>query len=402
MFSGTGLAMLGCYYVYDSIGPVAELLTRKLGFTDTQIGTLNAIYSLPNILLTVVGGVLVDRFGARAVTLCTTATCFAGAVITALGAHFAVMTTGRLVVGIGAETAAVAVCAAIAHWFPGRHLALLLALNVCLARLGSYLADISPSFAGRLYATGWQAPLLLAAGFAAVSFAGAALYFVVDRREAPGGTLLLAPPSERAHWRHLLSFGREYWLLVCASVAFYSVIFPFRSTFAIKYLQEAQGYTLANASTLNSYIFLAAAFASPLFALLIDRVRRHATLLAAGSLLLPSSFLVLAAGSGGAGLATALLGVSFSLVPAVIWPAVARYVPPVQIGTAYGLIYAGIDGGLTVANLVAGYLNDRSGASAANPAGYAPMLEFFGVLSFLAFVCALALKVLERPPPGQV
>ncbi len=57
--------MLGNYYAYDSIGPVAEQLSRELHFSDTQIGTLNAIYSLPNIFLVVIGGVLVDRFSAR-------------------------------------------------------------------------------------------------------------------------------------------------------------------------------------------------------------------------------------------------------------------------------------------------------------------------------------------------
>ena len=37
------LLMFGNYYVYDAIGPLAEQLERELGFSDTQIGTLNAI-----------------------------------------------------------------------------------------------------------------------------------------------------------------------------------------------------------------------------------------------------------------------------------------------------------------------------------------------------------------------
>ena len=38
-----GLAMFGNYYAYDAVGPVADSLQRLLGFSDTQIGTLNAI-----------------------------------------------------------------------------------------------------------------------------------------------------------------------------------------------------------------------------------------------------------------------------------------------------------------------------------------------------------------------
>ena len=61
------VAMFGNYYVYDSVAPVADLLERQLGFTDTQIGTLNAIYSLPNIVMVLIGGIIVDRYRHAAV-----------------------------------------------------------------------------------------------------------------------------------------------------------------------------------------------------------------------------------------------------------------------------------------------------------------------------------------------
>ena len=54
-------ALFGNSYVYDSIGPVAALLQNQIGFTDTQIGTLNAIYSIPNVFRILVGGILVCR-----------------------------------------------------------------------------------------------------------------------------------------------------------------------------------------------------------------------------------------------------------------------------------------------------------------------------------------------------
>lgn len=401
-FAAAALVMLGNYYVYDAVGPVAELLAQQLRFSDTQIGTLNAIYSLPNIFLVLVGGVLVDRFSARVMVVATTAICLAGAVVTAFGTHFPVMAAGRLLFGIGAETLVVAVLVALAQWFTGRYFALQLALNLSLARFGSYLADRSPSFAKHLYEQGWQAPMWLAVGFAALSFAGALLYFYVDRREAPRGTLANPPPPERIDWKHLLRFPSGYWLLVATCVAFYSVIFPFRSTFAIKYLQEAQGLSLEQASTLNSYVFLAAAFGTPFFGLLLDRTGRNAMLLVAGAALLPLSFLVLGTMPGGAGVSTALLGVSFSFLPAVLWPTVPRYAAPEQLGTAYGLMTTLQNAGLFAANLTAGHINDVSGASAANPGGYAPMLWFFGALSLIALLCTLILwlKDPRRPAPA--
>jgi hypothetical protein len=58
--------------------------------------------------------------------------------------------------------------------------------------------------------------------------------------------------------------------------------------------------------------------------------------------------------------------------------------------------------GLFAANLVAGHINDSSGASASNPGGYAPMLLFFGLLSLGAFLCTAVLWWRERAQGGAV
>jgi len=396
IFVGTALALLGSFYVYDSIGPVAQLLSRQLQFSDTQIGLLNAVYSLPNIFMGLVGGILVDRFGARVVVLWTAATCFAGAVLTAIGVSFWAMALGRLLFGLGAETMMVAIIVALAQWFAGRYFALLLAINLSLARLGSYLADRSPSFARPLYERGWQPPLWLAAGVAGLAFLGAIVYWLVDKRESEHRPLSIAAAADRIHWRNLLNFRHEYWYITGLCVTFYSVIFPFRSTFAIKYFQEVRGLTLEDASRMNSYVFMAAIVAMPAFGALADRFGRHALLMMLGSLPLSLVFPLVGYANVNLWIPTALLGLSFSLVPAVLWPAVAHYVSPEQRGTAYGLMGMLQNVGLTLANVLAGYLNDSNHASAAHPGGYAPMMWLFGLLGVMGFLFATLLKWHER------
>ena len=393
MFTAVAFVMLGNYYGYDSVGPVAEQLTRELCYTDTQIGSLNAIYSLPNIFLVVIGGVLVDRFSARLMVLATTALCLVGAVVTALGTHYPVMVTGRLLFGIGSETLAVAVLVALAQWFTGRYFALLFALNTSLSRLGSYLADRSPSFAGELYEKGWQPPLWLAAGFAAASFLGAVLYFYIDRREAPRGTLALPPRPERFAWRHLLRFRSEYWLLVAVCVTFYSVIFPFRSTFAIKYLQEAQGFTLAQAEHAEQ--------------LRVPRrgVRHPGVRAAAGSARPQRAAAGCRCGAAAAELpgdrcdARAVDGAARSelLVPACDavadrGPLFARGEPGHRLRSHDHPAKCG-----TVRREPCGRLHQRyESRERCNPGGYAPMLWFFGLLSLVAFVCTGALWLRDQ------
>jgi len=174
-------------------------------------------------------------------------------------------------------------------------------------------------------------------------------------------------------------------------VLWYAVILAFRSTFSIKYFQHAHGLDLATAGAMNSYVFLAAMFATPAFGWLCDRTGRYAPWLAFGAALLPLAIAILAYTGWSLWVATALIGVSYSLVPAVMWPLLSRLVAPERFGTALGLMWVVQNAGIAGANLVAGWLNDQAGASATNPAGYGPMMEFFGVSSALGVLFAILL-----------
>ena len=393
--------MFGNYYAYDSIGPVADSLQRILHFTDTQIGTLNAIYSFPNILMVLIGGVIVDRFGAARATLAFAIIQAIGALVTALSPMFPVMAAGRLIFGLGAESMIVAITVAIGQWFVGRQLGFAFGLNLSFARLGSYSADMSTSWFKPLYDRGWQPPLWLATGFAATCVAGAFLYYLLDRSARRRFDLPQASPSDRIVWSDLWRFDRSYWYIVGLCVTFYSVIFPFRSTFAIKYFQHAHGLTLQQAGSMNAYVFLAAIFATPAFGLMVDRLGRRAAFMAFGTLLLCAVFPILAYTDASLWIATVMIGVAFSLVPAVLWPAVPYIVTANRLGTAYGLMTMLQNIGMMLANLGAGALNDLSGAGPANPSGYRPMLWMFLLLSLFGFVFAAALRIRESGPRGH-
>jgi hypothetical protein len=57
--------------------------------------------------------------------------------------------------------------------------------------------------------------------------------------------------------------------------------------------------------------------------------------------------------------------------------------------------------GMMLANLGAGWLNDKYHAGADNPAGYTPMLWMFLVLSLAGFVFAALLRNREAGPSGH-
>jgi MFS family permease len=391
------IAIFSSYYESDAIGPIADLLGRQRGFTQSQIGDLTAVISLPNILLAVLNGLLIDRYGAARVTLWAALIGFVGAVLTAIGTPYGLMWTGRLI--FGASEGAIFIClvAGLAQWFPRSGIALATALFLSLARVGSFSLDTSPSWARPLYDAGWQPPLWLGAGITGIGLLAAILFRLLDRWRAPAASQVRVA-SERIDCSALWSFDLSYWYILGLHCLYAMVFFPFRQTYAIEYLQHVKGLTLQQAGQVNSGVFAAAVFATPFFGLLADRFGHRTAMLTLGTLLLPVTFIVLGFTDLSPWVSTVLMGVSFSLVPAIIWPATTLIVEPRRLGTALGVIALLQNLGLWGSNRIAGWLADRSAASAANPDGYATMIWFFGLLSLAALWCALLLWRRESGP----
>lgn len=394
------------YYEADAIGPIADLLLRQRGFTQSQIGDLTAVISLPLILLALLNGVLIDRFGPARIILWMASIGFVGAVLTAIGTPYDLMWWGRLIFGVGEGTIFIALVAGVAQWFSRSEIALATAIFLSLARVGSYTLDKSPSWALPLYDAGWQPPLWLGAAITGVGLATALLFRLLDaghaRRGAPPASAAGAGAApERWSWSALWSFDLSFWYILALHVLYAAVFFPFRQTFAIEYLQHVKGLTLQQAGNVNSGVFAAAIFATPLFGLLADRVGHRALMLTFGTVLLPITLIVLGLTDLNPWISTVLMGVSFALVPAIIWPSTTLIVDPPRLGTALGVITMLQALGLWGSNRLAGWLADLAGAGPAHPAGYAAMLWFFGFVSLLALTSVLLLLWRERGPHGH-
>ena len=402
-------AIFSSYYESDAIGPIADLLVRQRGFAQSQIGDLNAVISLPNIPLAVLNGVLIDRFGAARITLWAALIGFIGALLTAIGTPYDLMWAGRFVFGVSEGAIFISLVAGLAQWFSRRGVALAIALFLSLARVGSFSLDTSPTWARSLYEAGWQAPLWLGAGITGLGLVAALLFRLLDARREPAarpaqaaGTRQSARRSAAAAvsrpWAQNWRFDLSYWYILGLHVLYAAVFFPFRQTYAIEYLQHAKGLTLQQAGSVNAGVFAAAIIATPVFGLLADRVGHRALMLMGGTVLLPVAFAVLGLTDLNPWFSTLLMGVSWALVPAVIWPSTTFLVEPKRLGLALGIITLLQNVGLWSSNRFAGWLADKAGAGPSNPAGYATMLWFFGLLSLAALSSVVLLWLREIGP----
>jgi len=407
------LAMFGNYYVFDALNPVGPLLESQLGFGQAQIGALDSAYNLAALLVLILGGVVVDRVGTkRAMILFGLVTALGGLVI-AFGREYPVMVAGRFVLGLGAEPLIVAATTVLGRWFKGKELAFAMGLNLMIARIGSVAADNSASWARGLFAS-WQPPLLLAAALGLTTVAGGLLYAALERGAERRFDLGRAGPTDRLVLGDLVRFGRSYWLVVGLCVTFYSAVFPFRR-FANLFFEQAHGASSQQAGFMNSLLPWVAMFATPVLGLVVDRIGHRALLMTVGSAMLIPSFLWMAYGAmplpqpvelpgflswlplmWPIPAPVALLGLSFSLVPAILWPAVTYLVDEKRLGTAYALMTFCQQIGWAALSWTVGKANDVAGASAANPAGYLPGMWVFASLGILGLAFSALLWRAER------
>jgi len=413
------LAMFGNYYLYDSISPLADLLKSQLQFSDANIGTLQAIYSLPNIFMVLIGGVIIDRIGSRRAALLFAVPVMLGGFLTAVSGELWLMATGRLLFGLGAESMIVAINTVLARWFKGKQLALAFGTNLTIARLGSFMALNSPSWAASAYDS-WQSPLWLAALAGVISLTFVGIYFFLDYYAARRYPVGKDAAQDKVELKEIFHFGPAFWYITLLCVTFYSAMFPFQ-TFAVKFFQDAHGVSREAGGFLSSILTFSSMLFTPLFGLLSDHVRRKSLMMMFGSMLIIPVYLLMGYGTDPEAtlipihisflnvhtqlplllLCTmGVMGIAFSMVPAVMWPSVALLVESRKLGTAYGLMMLIQNIGLGGFNYLIGTVNDWSGAGASNASGYIPGMWVFSILGFAGCFFAFMLHRAEVSTGG--
>jgi len=96
-----------------------------------------------------------------------------------------------------------------------------------------------------------------------------------------------------------------------------------------------------------------------------------------------------------------MLGGVFSLIPAVMWPAVAYIVRESRLGSAYSMMTLCQQVGVALVPLVVGRFNTAFGAGPEHPAGYAPGMWFYTALAALGLLFSYLLWRAESGPAAH-
>ncbi len=409
------------YWFQDVFSPLKELMERDLGIDSGSFGIVVSATTWANCLgMILVGGFILDRWGIRLSAILFGLLVTSGGVLTSLGASdvltqdtsakIVLMAAGRIVFGIGLEITCVIVSRVVVKWFMGHELALAMAINVGFGRLGSFFAV---SF-GLDIADNQVVPAL---GFAA-SLIGAAfillmVYLVFDKRLDKQIQKSQEADDEKFRLGDFLKLIKNPTFLWIASlcVVYYSAVFPFIGAYGPSVLHHNFGFTmelpdnfgglplldqisayLTNGPKITGLIPLGSIAFTPIFGWLIDRYGKASSMMLVGSVLLIFSHVTMAflRIDALAYLALFCLGVAFSLVPAAMWPSVAKIVAENRLGTAYASMFTIQNWGLALFYWLPGEILDLTDSD------YTWAVSPFLVLGVVSIWCALQLKKSNR------
>ena len=169
------------------------------------------------------------------------------------------------------------------------------------------------------------------------------------------------------------------------------------------------GFMRQSAEAIFAVFPLLAVLITPILGSYVDHKGKAASMLVLGSLLLIGCHLTFAfvlplfKGSAVGGVAIAyltilVLGASFSLVPASLWPSVPKLVDAKVIGSAYALIFWIQNIGLWLFPLLIGKVLDKTNPGVEDPTklNYTAPLLMLAALGVAALLLGLLLKVVDK------
>lgn len=421
--------MFAAYVAADVFSPLKTLLETYNHWNSLEYGWFSSSYSLFNVFLgmLIFGGIILDKKGARFCGIGSALLMVAGIALkywaisnpslidhqitvfgTAYKAQVAWAVLGFSIFGVGAEVGGITVSKIIVKWFKERDMAMAMGLQLSLARLGKGAALLfSPMIAEA--AGNVARPVLLALALLVLGMLCFIIFSIYDKKLDRQLHENLTDTESSFSIKDIASIIKNpgFWMIAILCVLFYSAVSPF-TKFATDLMVNKFSVDAKWAGAIPAMIPFGCIILSPLFGRIYDKAGHGADLMIFGACLITLVHTVFALPFVHSWIIAVvlmiLLGIGYALVPAAMWPSLARIMPEKQFGTAIALTYYIQNIGLWGIPVLIGYLLDKycitgvriTDGKEIPSYDYALPMTVFVIICMLAIIVAIALKKLDR------
>lgn len=381
--------MFFAYMFIDVLAPLQSLLETEKGWDSEIYGIFSGSEYFLNVFVffLIFAGIILDKMGIRFTGLLSAMVMIVGASIKlyAVSDHFSnggfgydflnsfwhsfppsakLVSVGFAIFGSGVEMAGITVSRAIVKWFSGKELALAMGIEMAIARLGVFAVfRLSPKLAGAIDPVVVK-PVAICALLLCIGLITFFAFTIMDRKlDKQMHAAAKAEGKEDDEERFKVSdigkliTTKPFMIIAILCVLYYSAIFPFQK-FATSMLQNSLGMSAVDAANMFSWFPIGAMLLTPPLGAFLDYVGKGASMLMVGAVLMCGCHLIFALvplTPTIALVAIILLGISFSLVPAALWPSVPKLVEHHYLGSSYAVIFWIQNVGLLVFPIIIGW-----------------------------------------------
>ncbi len=371
-----GLMSMGA--MFHLIPPILSRVIADQGISHSQGGMLMSLFALPGIVLSLAGGWLVDRFGARLMSALGILIMGIATVALSRGDTFSLILFARLATGVGAVVAVVAMQRMVTRLFQGRSLGLPTGVSGSAVPVGIIIiytmaGPLAESQGWR--AVPWRAGLVCIVVSLIFFLAGRTLFKPAPLHDTAESNSPKLDPS--AGLRLIWIAGLIWFFINGAMTAFL--------TFAPDHYLEL-GFGSQERGLFTSIPMWCSAFLGPVIGLLADKYGGKPVFIASGMGLLTLCMALVTNTDVPPLLVGFGLGASLALVVTPLLSLPGELLPPSHHGRGFGILSTCANAGIFLVPPLAGKLRDFSG-------GY--FLPFI-LLAGLALVGIVVAIVLHR------
>ena len=360
------------------LSPILSLFMHEHGITYSQAGMLMTLFAIPSVALSLLTGMLSDRYGPRSIGTLSIIFVTAGSAALAFSTSYPMACAARLLMGIGAAMISIISAQILSQWFIGRGEGTAMAIfNVVIPATSIIMFT---TFGGLGERFGWRMPVHVTTIFCAVGL----LLFILLYRDAPGirergkrGTE--RPPAK--HRSRLRSVGPAMWLLGMGWMWYTAATIAF-AVFAPDFLIQ-KGYTIGRAGFLVSLLMWCSLIISPMVGRFIDRYGRNELLIAVGGTIVAVGMYLMTVSDRHL-LIILFMALGVAIVPTPTFAMPARILKKENLGLGYGILTMFIGFGMLFGPYLTGLIRDTLG-------GYDASFIFLAGISSLVSVTAFVL-----------